>query len=290
MLSTVDERDAGKAILCYACTNESKTDVGGGYKMKASRLFAWMVLVVSLFAAFPVSAAEPSGSIGIYSVAACKDSTIVAVVGSSTYANNRVGAAIFYQDAEGQDVLLKQLHTSAFGAGSFSLALSLPYVKKTVAAGTVLRVEVRLQRLSGKSYVDVGHIVNQYVTAPDKNCFGLCTVTLDTTDAAPSDGTITLRSHYGSWFRPEGWLHGAVPVRAGQRVRATFIGLSCEWSVRAWYYPKTGDKTPKMLPAQYWPYEYQANDLDGTNPYVTSFASGLPPTHPLEEDDLFVAK
>jgi hypothetical protein len=60
--------------------------------------------------------------------------------------------------------------------------------------------------------------------------------------------------------------------------------------VRAWYYPKSGDTTPKMLPSQYWPNEFAANSLDGTNPYTTAFAKALKATHPTEPDDPFAVK
>ena len=54
------------------------------------------------------------------------------------------------------------------------------------------------------------------------------------------------------------------------------VALPCNWTVRAWYYPATGkDRTPRMLPAQYWPYEFAATSQDGANPYTTSFAKGL---------------
>jgi hypothetical protein len=253
--------------------------------MKAGRLFVLVALAASLVFVISSSAAASSGAIGVHSIAACKDSTTVAVIGSSTYANNRVHTAAYYQNADGNDVLLAEDYTPAFGAGRISLAALLKYVKTPVGAGTVLRIDVQLQRLNGNSYVNVGGIVRQYTTVADKSCVGLCSVTVDTTDAAPTDGTITLRSHYGSWFRPEGRMYSAVPISAGRRARVTFVGLPCGWTVRSWYYPKAGDTTPRMLPAQYWPNEYAATDADGTNPYTTSFAAGLPATHPLEEDD-----
>jgi hypothetical protein len=256
--------------------------------MKTGRLFILVTLVASLLIALSAPAGASSGSISVFSLAACKDIATVTAVGSSPYSNNRISAAIFYQDDQGQDVLLQHVHSSAFGAGPFSLTVLLPYTT-AMAAGTALRVDVRLQRLSGNSYMDAAW-AGQYVTVADVSCLNLCSVTVNTTDKAPADGTITLRSHYGSWFRPEGWLHGAVPVNAGRQVRTTFVGLPCGWTVRAWYYPKAGDKTPKMLPSQYWPNEYQAYMLDGTNPYTTSFANALPPTHPLEEDDPFVVE
>ena len=69
------------------------------------------------------------------------------------------------------------------------------------------------------------------------------------------------------------------------------VALPCNWTVRAWYYPATGkDRTPKLLPAQYWPNEFAATSQDGANPYATSFAKGLKATAPLESGDPYAPK
>jgi len=257
--------------------------------MKNTRLLVLAGTLVSLLNVLPALAAAQSGSVSVYSVAACKDTTTVALTGSSTYSNNRIDVSLNYKNDKGKDVLLNQSTTAAFASGPFTLAVTLPYTDTAAMEGEVLRLDVTLRRLSGNSYVSVSSL-SQNVIVADKNCFGKCSVTIDTTDKAPAAGTLALRSHFGAWFRPEGRLHGALPLNAGQKARVVFVGVPCNWPVRVWYYPKTGDKTPKMLSAQYWPNEFQANALDGTNPYVTSFAKGLAPTHPLEEDDPFVVK
>jgi len=249
-----------------------------------------LMLTLGLFLGTYSWAEAQSSSVGIHSIAACKDSTTVAVIGSTTYATNRVRVAVYTTNDKGENVLLDQEYTDSFGSGRVSVAVVLNYRKRAVSAGTALRVEAQLERLSGNSFVGADAVVSQYAVAADKSCLGLCTVTVDTSDVAPADGTITLRSHYGAWFRPEGRLYGAVPVRARHQVRATYVGLPCNWAVRAWYYPATGDTVPKMLPAQYWPNEYAATMADGTNPYTTSFAAGLPATHPIEDDDPFVTR
>lgn len=249
-----------------------------------------LALAIGLVCGTYGSAAAQSSSVGMHSIAACKDSTTVAVIGSTSFATNRVRATVYTTDSDGNDVMLDREYTESFGSGRVSVAIVLNYRKHPVSAGTRLRVEVQLERLSGNSFVGDGAILTQHAAAADKSCLGLCTVTVDTADVAPADGTLTLRTHYGSWFRPEGRLYGAVPVRAGRRLRATFVGLPCNWSARAWYYPVSGDTVPKMLPAQYWPNEYAATVADGTNPYTTSFADGLPATHPLEADDVFVTR
>jgi len=259
--------------------------------MDVNRRWIWgmvLVLCVSVVGGLTVVAEGPSTTVGIYSVAACKDSSMVAVIGTSAYANNRIVADIYYQDGKGNRVSLKHVETAPFGTGRFSMALPMHYVTRPVPAGTPLWVAVKLQRSSHHTYVTVA-TATQHVTAADQGCFDLCSVTLDTLDRAPAGGTLALRSHYGAWFRPEGWLHGAMPVQAGQRLRVTFVGLPCDVNVRAWYYPNSGaDPTPLMLPAQHWPHEYQVNEADGTHPYVTTFAAGLPATEPLEVDDPFV--
>jgi hypothetical protein len=258
--------------------------------MKFGRMFILVTTVAGFFAVFSGSASGQNGAIGIHSIAACKDSTTVAVMGASSYATNHVWVRVYSKNDKGEEVLLDKAYTASFGSGRISLAIVLAYPKKPVKAGTPLRVDVQLERLSGNTWAGVGPVVSQYVAAAEKSCLGLCSVTLDTTDGAPADGTITLRSHYGSWFRPEGWLHGALPIAARRHATIAFVGIPCGWTVRAWYYPKTGDTTPKMLPAQYWPNEFAATLADGTNPYTTSFAAGLPVTAPLEADDLFVAR
>ena len=262
----------------------------GGCQMRIGKDVVVLLLTLSLFLGMTGWAVAQSSSIGIHSIAACKDSTTVAVMGSTTHATNRIRASVYTTNDKGEEVLLDQEYTDSFESGRVSVAIVLNYRKHPVSAGTRLRVEVQLERLGGNSFVGDGAVVSQYAIAADKSCLGLCTVTVDTSDVAPADGTITLRSHYGSWFRPEGRWYGAMPVRAWRRVRATFVGLPCDWTVRAWYYPASGDTVPKMLPAQYWPNEYAATLADGTNPYTTSFAAGLPATHPLEDDDLFVTR
>jgi hypothetical protein len=81
-----------------------------------------------------------------------------------------------------------------------------------------------------------------------------------------------------------------VSFTAGRSARATFVGIPCDWTVGAWYYPGNGNPTPLLLPAQYWSREFAATLADGTNPYTTSFVDGLPATDPLEVDDPFAAR
>jgi hypothetical protein len=249
-----------------------------------------LILVVVLLVPWSTTAEAASGAVGIHSIAACKDGTTVAVIGSSTYANNRVRVDLYYRNPVGQEELKQQFHSAPMGAGRISLAVPLNYAKQPVPAGSLLRVDVQLQYLSGSDYVDVGGVARQYVTVADKSCLGLCSVTVDTLDVAPASGTLTLRSHYGSWFRPEGRLYAAVPLRQGYPARVTYVGIPCGWTVRAWYYPHSGDTTPKMLPSQYWPHEFAATLADGTNPYTTAFSRGLAATHPIEPDDPFVIR
>jgi hypothetical protein len=248
------------------------------------------MVVISLLLGRPAPAEATGASISIHSAAACKDTTTVAVIGTTGYPSNRVQVQLYFRNALGQYVYKAGFTSATFGAGPISVAAELNYAKEPVAAGSLLRVDVRLERLSGGSYVDVLGVISLTTTAADKSCVDACSVTVDTTDAAPSDGTLTLRSHYGSWFRPEGRLQGTATVSAGRPLRATFVGIPCGWTVRPWYYPKTGDTTPKMLPSQYWPSEFAATVADGTNPYTTSFAQGVPPANPLEANDPFVVR
>ena len=238
----------------------------------------------------PVAATGPTGSIGIYSVAACQDTTTVSVSGTASYSTNRIKAWVYKQDSSGNWWLLASAVTSDFGSGYFLMPIVLDYFGKSVDGGTPLQVVVKLQSRNGSSYVDVGSTATT-LNASDKSCQNKCSATISTTDVAPASGVITVRSHFGSYFRPEGWLHGAMPVKAGQRAFFTVVGLPCNWSVRAWYYPATGrDRTPKLLTAQYWPNEFAATTQDGANPYTTSFAKGLKATVPLEADDPYAPK
>ena len=249
-----------------------------------------LISVVVLALASPVAASGPTGYIGIYSVAACHDTTTVAVSGTASAATNRIKAWIYRQNSQGAWVFLADTVTSNFSGGDFLMTLVLDYFGDAVEGGTPLQVVVKLQSRSGSNFVDVSS-TSTYLNAADKTCQNKCSVTINTTDLAPASGVITVRSHYGSFFRPEGWLHSAMPVQAGQRAFFTVVGLPCNWTVRAWYYPATGkDRTPKLLPAQYWPNEFAATLQDGANPYTTRFAKGLKATAPLESGDPYAPK
>lgn len=253
-----------------------------------SRMLLIVVLLLSLAA--PAAAASPSGVLGIYSIAACQDTTTVAVSGTTSYATNRVKAWVYKLKSDGNWSLLASIVTSNFGSGDFLMPLVLNYFDKSVDGGTSLQVVVKLQGLSGNSFVDVSS-TSTTLNASDKNCQNKCSVTISTNDKAPADGIITLRSHFGSFFRPEGWLHSAMPIKAGQRAFYAVVALPCSWTVRAWYYPATGkDRTPQLLAAQYWPYEFAATLDDGANPYTTSFAKAVKATAPLEPGDPYAPK
>jgi hypothetical protein len=249
-----------------------------------------LIVVVVLASVSPAVASGPTGLIGIYSVAACQDTTTVAVSGTTSAATNRIKAWIYKQNNEGAWIELASTVTPDFTSGTFMMPLVLDYFGKKVEGGTPLQVVVKLQSRSGNSWVDVGS-ASAFLNASDKSCQNKCSVTISTTDKAPVDGVITVRSHYGSFFRPEGRLHSAMSIKAGQSAHYSVVALPCNWTVRAWYYPATGkDRTPKMLPAQYWPYEFAATSQDGANPYTTSFAKGLKATAPLEADDPYAPK
>ncbi len=235
-------------------------------------------------------AAAISDVFGIYSVSACKDTTTVIVSGSSEFATNRIQASVSYLNSKGVYVLLRQTTSGDFGSGDFWVPVVLDYHTQPVDADTSLQIIVQLQRSSGGSFTDVGGPVTTYITAADRFCQNQCLVTVSTSDRAPTNGVITVRSHFGSWFRPEGWLHGAMSVNAGQSVQMTFL-VSCGAQVRAWFYPATGqDRTPRMLPAQYWPDEFGVSTAGDSIPYATSFARGLPATKPLESDDPYAPR
>jgi hypothetical protein len=256
-------------------------------------LFAVLILTVGVSPATALSTASATtapaaapNSVGIYSIAACRDTTTVTVSGSSSYATNRIQASISYLNSDGKYILLQQTTTGNFGSGSFWLSVVLDYHTQPVDADTQLQVIVQLQRSSGSGFVGVGDPITTYVTAADRYCLDQCSVTVLTTDRAPVNGVITLRTHFGSWFRPEGRLQGMMSVGAGQAVQMTFADVSCNAWARVWFYPATGkDRTPRLLPSQYWPSEYGTAAAGASAPYVTSFAKGLPATKPLESDD-----
>ena len=81
-----------------------------------------------------------------------------------------------------------------------------------------------------------------------------------------------------------------MPVTAGQKLQNTFPALPCNASARIWYYPSTGkDRTPKLLPSQYWPDGFGLSG-DPAIVYATSFAKGVKATAPLEPDDPYAPK
>lgn len=229
---------------------------------------------------------------GIYSVAACRDTTTVTVSGSSSYATNRIQASVSYLDSDGDEyILLQQITSDNFGSGNFWVPVVLDYHTHLVDAGTQLQVIVQLQYSSSSGFTDLGSPVTTYITAADRLCFNQCSVAISTSDRAPTNGVVTLRSHFGSWFRPEGWTHGVVSVNAGQTVQMTIADVPCNAWVRVWFYPATGqDRTPRMLPSQNWPGEYGTDGAASSAIYATSFARGLPATKPLESDDPYAPK
>jgi hypothetical protein len=251
-----------------------------------------LIIGLLLAAVVPVSAAPlTGGTVGIASTVVCKDTATVAVSGTAAYATNRVKVRLYKQNSNGSFEWFRTLNSENFGSGNYLMALIVDYSTHPVAAGRVMRIDVQLQRLSGGTFVDDGGLVSTTIAAADQSCKDKCSVTIATSDRAPVKGTVTLRTHFGAWFRPEGRLYGAIPVNAGVSLRNTVIGVPCGASVRVWYYPATGkDRTPKLLPAQYWPNEYAATELNGTNPYTTSFAKGLAATKPLESDDPYAPK
>jgi hypothetical protein len=249
-----------------------------------------LTLAVLLTLASPVAASGPTGMIGIYSVAACQDTTTVAVSGTASSATNRVKAWIYKLNNKSEWIELANTVTDNFSGGDFLMPIVLNYFGKSVEGGTQLQVVVKLQGRHGNSYVDLGS-TSTTLTASDKDCQNKCSTTISTIDRAPADGVVTLRSHYGSFFRPEGRLHSVVPVKAGQALHYSVVALPCNWTVRAWYYPATGkDRTPKLLLSQFWPYEFAATTEDGANPYVASFAKALKATAPLEYGDPYAPK
>ncbi len=249
-------------------------------------LIGLLVLIVS-----PAAAATPTGSVGIYSVAACRDTTTVAVSGTSSYATNRIKVKVYVQNDKGQYDLRNNVTSDNFGSGAFMLPLTVDYSNKPVDEGRSLYIEVKLQGSSRGGFTDIS-VTSIYTTAADKYCQNKCSITITTSDRAPVNGTVTVRSHFGSWFRPEGWLHSAMPVNAGQALHYAVVGIPCNATVRAWYYPASGkDRTPKMLPAQYWPdSDFAATTADGAIPYAATFVKGLPATKPLESDDPYAPK
>jgi hypothetical protein len=249
------------------------------------------VLGLWLSIAGPVSAATQPGFIGVYSLAACKDTTTVAVSGTSIYATNRVKVSVYVQNSDGDYVFRRSVTSDNFSSGDFLIPLTVDYSDKKVAEGTALRVDVKLQRQSGGSFTTISGPISTYVSAADRSCKDKCSVTITTLDRAPANGTITLRTHFGDWFRPEGRLYGAIPVSAGQRLHNTVVGVPCNATARVWYYPATGkDRTPRLLPSQYWPVDYGVSEQDGAIPYAASFARGVPATKPLEADDPYAPK
>jgi hypothetical protein len=248
-----------------------------------------LALVIALVLVSPAAASGPTGMIGIYSVAACQDTTTVTVSGTTTFATNRIKAWVYRLNNNSEWVLLANTVTDNFGSGDFLTSIALDY-NRSVDGGTQLQIVVRLQGRSGSSFVDVGS-VSTLVSASDKDCQNRCSTTITTTDRAPADGVVTVRSHYGSFFRPEGRLHSAIPVKAGQALHYSVVALPCNWTVRAWYYPATGkDRTPRLLTSQFWPYEFAATTAGGANPYATNFARSVKATAPLEYGDPSAAK
>lgn len=258
------------------------------------RVFWITITLIALggLIASPINAAAPAGSVEIFTAVACKDTATIAASGSSDWATNRIKVNIYKQDSHGNYNWLAGATSDTFGSGSFTMPVVVDYSTKNVADSVSLRIDVELQHQSGSGGgFYIAATTSDYVTTADKLCLSKCSVTITTIDKAPAKGTITLRSHFGAWFRPEGWLHAAIPVNAGQFTKATIVGVPCDATVRAWYYPSTGlNRTPKLLPSQYWPNDFAASTSDGALPYATVFAKGVAATKPLESDDPYAPK
>src|SRR5512144_1005189 len=109
-----------------------------------------IVMLVTL--ASPVAAAGPTGLIGIYSVAACQDTTTVTVSGTASSATNRIKGWLYKQNDKGEWLQLgSTVVTGNFNSGSFAMPLVFDYFGKSVDGGTPLQVVVKLQSQSGGS-------------------------------------------------------------------------------------------------------------------------------------------
>jgi|GEM_PF-2894142 hypothetical protein len=249
-----------------------------------------LTIAVLLTPVSPAAASGPTGSMAIYSVAVCKDAAVVTVNGTTTYATNRVRVRINAPDSNGNYYLHKEVYSGNFGSGNFVLPIVAGYSKNQLADGKLVYIDVQLQAMSGNSFVDVGPQLTTSATVSDKLCKNKCLLTIASSDKAPVNGVITLRTHYGSFFRPEGRLYGVLPISAGQRLQNTFPALPCNASARIWYYPSTGkDRTPRLLNSQYWPDGYGLHG-DPAIVYSTSFAQSVKATAPLESDDPYAPK
>jgi hypothetical protein len=258
--------------------------------MRKIKILLLLALMLSLVTVSPAAANGPTGSISIYSVAVCKDTALVTTTGTTTYATNRVRVRINAPDSNGAYYLHKETYSGNFGSGDFVLPLVVSYSKHSLTEGALVYVDVQLQAMSGDGFIDVGPQLTTSATVTDRLCKNKCAVTVASADKAPANGVITLRTHYGSLFRPEGRLYGVMPVTAGQRLQNTFPALPCHASARIWYYPATGkDRTPKLLTSQYWPDGFGLGG-DAAIVYSTSFAKGVKATAPLEPDDPYAPK
>ena len=249
-----------------------------------------LTMAVLLTLVGPVAASGPTGSVAIYAVAVCKDVALVTVNGSTTYATNRVRVDINAPDSNGVYYLHKEVYSGNFDSGSFVLPIVASYSKHQLAEGTLVYIDVQLQAMSGNGFVDVGPQLTTSATVSDQLCKNKCVVTVASADIVPASGVITVRTHYGSLFRPEGRLYGVMPVTAGQRLQNSFPALPCNASARVWYYPSTGkDRTPRLLTTQYWPNGFGLGG-DPAITYNTSFAKSIKATASLESDDPYAPK
>ena len=247
-----------------------------------------LTVVLLLTLASPAAASGPTGSIAVYSVAVCKDTALVTVTGTTMYATNRVRVRINAPDSKGAYYMHKETYSGNFGSGDFVLPIVVSYSRRGLDEGTLVYIDVQLQ--SGGSFADVGPELTVSATVTDRLCKDKCAVTVASFDRAPANGVITVRTHYGSFFRPEGRLYGVMPVTAGQKLQNTFPALACHASARIWYYPSTGrDRTPRLLTSQYWPNGFGLSG-DPAIVYATSFAKGVKATAPLEPGDPYAPK
>ncbi len=134
---------------------------------------------------------------------------------------------------------------------------------------------------------ETGELIHPYTGAAGPEAC-ITWVNFTSADPAPVTGTLELRTHFGSLFRPEGRTAGTIPTVAGERtVGAVTVG--CGTYVRAWLYDSDGALVG-LVPSQYYQgdgvFEYGVDDY-GANPggadYYGTYADIFEATAELEE-------
>ncbi|GAB4434857.1 MAG: hypothetical protein Kow00120_01420 [Anaerolineae bacterium] len=244
----------------------------------------------------PGSSHDPADWMQIGEYQACIDGVAYYVSGHNTEADDTWWNWVTYGGSQADPWLVDE-YVNPLPVGDFNVLL-VQYFDPAYAAlipvslplnpGDRIYFDAYQSRLYGdngfaydeRHYVPVEDcLIDEWLAAPDEWTTCRTNMHIFSTDGAPADGVVEVRTLFGDLFRPEGWTEATIAVAAGQRLDND-VTVGCARHVRVWFTPTGG--TPTLLPSQYYPDDF-GSGWDGTASYHTNFAGRVAPTDPLED-------